>query len=300
MSTGVLVLRVLVVIAVAVGAFFLVFALANAPSGEPRRLGLRGLKRQRALADPTWARIEPLVRWIGRRLRGWISESQEQRLDLQITRAGDYLGLVPEEVVGLSAVGAISGLTFAILVKQVMGGGDFILLAGAGFGGFAAFLALGSRTTERMKSVSRRLPHAIDLLALAMGAGLDFPSSVQQLVDKAGNQSEPLIEELTLLLQSLQIGRTRRQVLEELAHRVPCRSVIDFVSAIVQAELRGTPVVHVLQVQADCARQQRSGLAEEAAARAAVKLIVPLALIFLCVLLVIAGPMVLRLQSATT
>jgi tight adherence protein C len=174
------------------------------------------------------------------------------------------------------------------------------VIAGVGAGLFAPFFALSSRADERMKSVSRRLPHAIDLLALAMGAGLDFPGAVHQLVDKAGNASEPLVEEFTLLLQSLQIGRTRRQALEELAHRVPCRSVIDFVSAIVQAELRGTPVVHVLQVQADCARQQRSGRAEEAAARAAVKLIIPLALIFLCVLLVIVGPMVLRLQTATT
>jgi tight adherence protein C len=134
-------------------------------------------------------------------------------------------------------------------------------------------------------------------LALAVGAGLDFPSAVRQIVEKAGNASDPLIEELSLILQSLKLGRTRQAALEGFAERVPCRTVVDFAGAVVQAELRGTPVANVLVLQAETARLQRTVNAEVAASKASVKLIIPLALIFLCVLLLIVAPMVIRLQQ---
>ena len=90
--------------------------------------------------------------------------------------------------------------------------------------------------------MNRRLPYAIDLLALGMGAGLDFPGAVRQVVEKSGAPDDPLVEEFTLILQGLNLGRTRRQALEDFAERVPSDAVKEFVGAVVQAELRGNPV----------------------------------------------------------
>lgn len=282
----------------AVALFALSYAMAVTPSGDPARLGLRGLKRRRALADNRgWATIEPAARWIGRRLRGLVSDKLLHSLDLQITRAGDFMGLVPEELLGFSAVTGALGALAGIAIGQLTRGGNLLVLLVGAFGAAAPFMILGSTTTDRAQAISRRLPGAIDLLALAVGAGLDFPSAVRQVVEKAGNASDPLIEELSLILQSLKLGRTRRQALEEFASRVPCRAVVDFTGAVIQAELRGTPVANVLALQAETARLQRTVNAEVAASKASVKLIIPLALIFVCVLLVIVAPMVIRLRG---
>ena len=149
-----------------------------------------------------------------------------------------------------------------------------------------------------MKEINRRLPYAIDLLSLAMGAGLDFPGSVRQVVEKSGSPDDPVVEEFTLILQSLQLGRTRRQALEEFAQRAPVDSVVEFVGALVQAELRGNPVAEVLRIQAEVARRKRTVRAEEAAARAGVQMMMPLVLVFLCILILIVAPIIMRIQSS--
>ncbi len=288
----------LTAVCVGLALFTLSYAMASAPSGDPLRLGLRGLKRRRALADGRgWSLLEPPSRWVGRRLRGLLSQQLVASLDAQIMRAGDFMGLVPEELLGFSVVSGALGALSGLLVAALTHGNHLVVMLTTAFGFAAPFMLVSSSTTERWQAVSRRLPSAIDLLALAMGAGLDFPSAVRQIVEKAGNASDPLIEELSLILQSLKLGRTRRQALEEFASRVPCRAVLDFSAAVVQAELRGTPVAQVLALQAETARLQRTVNAEVAASKASVKLIIPLALIFLCVLLIIVSPMVIRLQS---
>jgi tight adherence protein C len=99
------------------------------------------------------------------------------------------------------------------------------------------------------------------------------------------------------MLQSLQLGRTRRQALEEFAARVPINSVIEFVGAVVQAEMRGNPVVEVLRIQAEVSRRQRSVRAEEAASKAGVAMIVPLVLVFVAILILIVAPIVMKLQK---
>ncbi|HVH48139.1 MAG TPA: type II secretion system F family protein, partial [Labilithrix sp.] len=135
------------------------------------------------------------------------------------------------------------------------------------------------------------------LLALSMGAGLDFPGAIRQAVDRSGTPDDPIIEELSLILLNLSLGRTRREALEELAERAPIPSVQEFVGSVVQADLRGNPVADVLRIQAEVSRQKRSVLGEEAASKAAVKMIGPLILLFLAILVLIVGPMLIELKA---
>ncbi|MDP1222697.1 hypothetical protein, partial [Klebsiella pneumoniae] len=48
--------------------------MALRPTRVASRLGMRGLKRQRALLNPTWASLDPLVRWMGLRMSGILDE----------------------------------------------------------------------------------------------------------------------------------------------------------------------------------------------------------------------------------
>jgi tight adherence protein C len=293
------IIRVLLCAAVGLSLFLITYAAAAAPLSDGKRMGLRGLKRRRALEQgETWGSIEPLVRWFGMRVAGLMSTDFKERLNHQISIAGDFMGLLPEEMIGLSIVAFLFGLVVGFVAGALTGMGGLLVMGCGLLGVFGPFMVLSSAADERLKEMNRRLPYGIDLLALGMGAGLDFPAAVRQVIEKSGSPSDPLVEEFTLILQSLQLGRTRRQALEEFAKRVPSDAVKEFVGAVVQAELRGNPVANVLRIQAEVSRQRRSVRAEEAASRAGVAMVGPLMLIFVAILLLIIAPMVMTVQSS--
>lgn len=291
--------RIATVVAVFATVAFLSFALATAPTQPGSRLGLRGLKRQRALANsPLWRTVEPFVRWLGVRLRGLITREVRERLDRQISLAGDAMGLTAEEFVALSALSLVAGTAFALAVTGPTGlSVNLALTLFVPIAASAPYLQISGLAQDRLVAISRGLPFAIDLLAMAMSAGLDFPGAVRQVVEKAPNPEDPTIEEMSLLLQGLQIGRSRREVLEEFARRAPCDAVLEFTGAVVQAEQRGNPLSDVLQIQAATYRTRRSVNAEEAAAKAGVKMTGPLFLAFVSVLLLVMGPLVVKLKG---
>jgi hypothetical protein len=91
------------------------FALTLAPSTPVSRLGLRGLKRQRALeTSELWRHVEPLVRWLGVRFASIVSPAQRERIDRKLSLAGDVLGLCPEELLALSVLSTVLGVGFAL------------------------------------------------------------------------------------------------------------------------------------------------------------------------------------------
>ncbi|HSO33462.1 MAG TPA: type II secretion system F family protein [Labilithrix sp.] len=278
--------------------FLLASSAASAPMPSGIRTGVRGLVRQRALAKGgPWRQIEPIVRWIGMRVHGLLSPQLLASVDRQVCMAGSYLGLLAEELVALSVLSAAGGLAFGALANLAVKIGPVFVVAVGAFGAVAPFLTVSSFAADRSKAIGRRLPSAIDLLALSMSAGLDFPNALRQVVEKSGTPNDPLIEELSLILQSLQLGRTRRQALEEFAERSPINAVCEFVNSVIQAELRGNPLAEVLRIQAEISRLRRTELAEEAAAKAGVSMLMPLVLVFVAILILIAGPMVIRLSQ---
>ncbi|MCL2449189.1 MAG: type II secretion system F family protein [Polyangiaceae bacterium] len=294
-------IKVLVCALVAVCLFLLAYAALSVPLGDGKRLGLRGLKRRRALEkNDLWPSIEPLVRWIGMRVSalGLIPPKVRADLDRKVSIAGDFMGLLPEEVIGFSIVTALFGAVAGSFLGYISGVGNVLIVACFILGAAAPYMTITSTGEDRMKELNRRLPYGIDLLALAMGAGLDFPGAVKQVIEKSGTPDDPLVEEFTLILQGLQLGRTRRQALEDFAERAPSESIKEFVGAVVQAELRGNPVANVLRIQAEVSRQRRSVRAEEAASKAAVQMVGPLMLVFLAILLLVVSPMVLAVSQS--
>jgi tight adherence protein C len=293
-------LKLVTAAALAVSVFALVFAGASGATGDSVRLGLRGLKRHRALASSAlWRLLEPGVRWLGVRVRGFLGDAQRRYLDRQIEVAGDFLGLLPEEFLALNLLTVLGGAMLGAVLGAMSGLSHLATALGTGYGILGLHLAVSNAAAARLQRISRELPHAIDLLSLSVGAGLDLPGAIAQVIAKSGDASTPLLEELALVLSSLELGRTRRQALEEFGRRAPCDAVSEFVNAMVQAELRGTPISTVLQIQASVARQRRSTRAEEVAAKAGVKLLLPLALAFLSVLILVVAPIVVKLSRSS-
>lgn len=292
-------LQILIAVSLGVGVLLGSYAVLSTPSGAPSLLGPRGLRRARSLtSNSLWAQLEPTVRWLATRLRPLMPERLRSSLDRQLTLAGDFWGLQPEEFVALSVLTLGAGLGLGSLYGLLLERGALYVALGGGLGVSIPYLQISGLEQERRKRVQNGLPYVIDLLSLGLSAGLDFPGALRQVVEKASTPDDPLMEELHLILQELEVGKTRKAALTQFAERVPGEAVREFVGAIVQAEERGNPLARVLQIQAEASRQRRSVRAEEAASRASLQILFPMVLVFVAILLLIVTPMAFELQQS--
>jgi tight adherence protein C len=288
-------LRIAFVAGSCVASTALAFGLASAPSRTASRLGIRGLKRQRAM-QTAFAIIEPLVRWFGARFSGIVPEKMYERIDRALVLAGDYLGLTPEEYIASTVIGTLSGIA-AGLCYTLTGGAPVGAIVFVVAGALVTYIMVSKEGERRARDISRGLPYVVDLLALSMSAGLDFPGAVRQVVTRSSNRDDALNEELERILQELSLGHTRRQALEAFADRTCLPATQEFVASVVQSEQRGNPLAETLTIQATVSRQRRSMRAEECAARSATMIYLPLALLMVCVLLLIGGPLMMKMNE---
>jgi tight adherence protein C len=290
-----LVLKYATLAAFGVSIAILTYVLARNPSADRPEVGLRGLKRKDAIEKSgLFATIEPLMRFVAGRISTLPLDAVRDRAREQLVHAGDYRGLTPDEYIALSLLSGFGLLflgTAACYAVDISGMLAFML---GGLGLLMPYLEVQNEIERRYKQVNRGLPFAIDLASLAMGAGLDFPGALRQVTEKSPDKSDALYEELTRILNEIDLGRTRRQALEAFGERVPTEPVKDFVAAVVQSEEKGNPLAQVLEIQAGMLRMRRSVAAEEGAARAGVMMIGPLMLIFGCIMLIILGPFIVN------
>ena len=89
----------------------------------------------------------------------------------------------------------------------------------------------------------------------------------------------------------LQMGRPRVEVLHELGARTGVSDLRALAAVLIQADRFGSSVAQALRTQSDSMRIRRRQLAEEKAAKTAVKLIFPLVLfIFPGIFVILVGP----------
>lgn len=293
--TVTLALRILSCLGIGLGIWIAVFAIAGGDVTSEKRLGLRGLKRRRAIDQGgLFAAVEPWVRLVARWMSVLPLGATRARLVEILTHAGDWLGLDPDEFLALSALCGVGGLAFGGGLTWHFDLPGVVVPFFGGLGTAFPYITVTGEISRRAKTINRALPGAIDLAALCMTAGLAFPNALEQIVSKSGDPEDPLNEEFSLILHQLRLGWTRHRALESFAERVPSQAVRSFVSAVVQSEKRGTPLKEVLQIQATTLRQRRSASGEEAASRAAVLMLIPLMLILAAILLLLMGPFVIQ------
>jgi tight adherence protein C len=216
----------------------------------------------------------------------------EVRADLELRRADFPLGITAHEYEALCVIASIllGGAALGIAISTDTT--SLLVLPALAFGAVLPKLQVREIVRARVKEITRGLPHAIEITALCMGAGADFPGALRLLVGAESGEKSPLRRELGLILEELELGHTRREALLAFSERVPTPAVRDFVSAVVQAEQRGNPLAKVIQIQGRMLNQRRSVAAEEAAARAGVLMIAPLMLLLGAIILILMGPFI--------
>ena len=150
-------------------------------------------------------------------------------------------------------------------------------------------------TRSRRERILRELPDALDLLAVSVEAGLGFDGAVTKLTE---HMDGALVDEFSLTLGEIRIGKSRSEALKGMAARVPVPEVGAFVRAVTQAEQMGISLGRILRVQAADSRNRRQAAAEEKAMKAPIKMLFPTVIfIFPAMFIVILGPALLNLMD---
>ena len=155
---------------------------------------------------------------------------------------------------------------------------------------------LSSRITRRQTEVRKALPDALDLLTICVEAGLGFEAAMSKVADKWEN-------ELSLMfgrcIREIQLGKTQREALRDMADRIGLPELTSFVAAVIQSQLLGVSMAKVLRIQSDQMRMKRRQFAEELAHKAPVKMIIPMALLtFPSIMIILMAPAAFQIAGA--
>lgn len=140
---------------------------------------------------------------------------------------------------------------------------------------------------RRREGIDRDLPDFLDILAVTVAAGVNFRAALLRVADRFEG---PLAEEVVLTTQQIANGLPLREAFTDLARRSGSDNAQQFVSALLQSQELGAPLVESLnQIAADMrresAQQQRRRAASTAPRVSLVTSVVllPGALIFIVV-----------------
>jgi tight adherence protein C len=135
------------------------------------------------------------------------------------------------------------------------------------------------------------LPDVLDLLVVCVEAGLGLDQAMRKVSEEMNKSCRLLSDEFNLCNFHLQMGRARNEVLQDLGARTGVDDLRSLAAILIQADKFGSSIAQALRVQSDSMRTRRRQLAEEKAAKTAVKLIFPLVLfIFPAIFVVLVGP----------
>lgn len=168
-----------------------------------------------------------------------------------------------------------------------------VLAIGVLLGVMGPTMYLRSRVSGHQNGIKKQLPDAMDMLCVCIEAGLGFDAALLKVSQKL---SGPFIDELMIVYREIQMGRTRREALQNLCDATNLDELKTFASALVQAEQLGIPINNVLRSQSEQLRVERSQAAKEKGMKASIKMLIPMLLfIFPVVFIILMGPTVLNI-----
>jgi tight adherence protein C len=223
------------------------------------------------------------------------TELEQSKLKSKLSYAGFRGESSASIFLGLKFVGLIVGL--------FLGGGTLLSLRGMnqrslgftmGLAGLLFYLPdviVSIMGKKRKQAIFLALPDALDLMVVCVEAGLGLDQAMRKVAEELKSAYRILADEFALCNFQLQMGRSRSEVLHELGARTGVQDLRALSGVLIQAEKFGSSVAQALRVQSDSMRIRRRQLAEEKAAKTAVKLIFPLVIfIFPGIFVVLVGP----------
>ncbi len=264
--------------------------------GGEKPLTLEEVELQRPFSERF---LRPAIERLGSMLSRSTPQKARQDLMNKLDLAGRPGNLTPEDFAAVRIVSAIIltaiGIALGLLVLKSPLYTVIALAFGAIFGYYLPVLWLQQQVDGRRTEIQKGLPDALDLLVICVDAGLGFDASLARVTDKYKNALSELIAKA---LREVSLGRPRLEALDEMGRASGVDDLHNFVQAVIQSEQFGTGIGKILRIQADEMRRKRRQRAQEKAAQATLKMMLPMVgCIFPTLWIVLLGPAALILLA---
>jgi len=229
-----------------------------------------------------------------------VSASEARKLQKQLMQAGHRSANAPiifraihlGSMLGFPAMVAVG---CALLARPVMSALFFILAAFV-VGFFLPRYFLNRMIRSRQLRVRWGLADALDLMVVCIEAGLGLNAAMMRVSSELKEVHPDVADEFELANLEIRVGRERDEALRNLAERTGVDDLRSLVAMLIQTDKFGTSIAKAVRAFSDSLRTKRRQRAEQAAQKAAVKLLFPLAcFLFPTLFIAILGPAALTL-----
>ena len=232
-----------------------------------------------------------------------VKSSSKNKLKMEKILRQSALSLQVQDVYGAAIVLAlIFGIIGGIVLFMLKMALPLKLLLGTIFiviGAIIPFFNIWQIAQKRSEEILRDLPFIIDIISSSMNAGLDFNASVAHLSEINNKDHVVLKDEFMSYLKEVQLGKSRAEALRDMEKRICVKEFSRFIFAILHGIETGVSIVEVMRVQAVEIRRLRSTLAEQEAAKAPSKMIVPMVIfIFPSMFIIIFTPILIKMKDS--
>lgn len=172
------------------------------------------------------------------------------------------------------------------------------LMASAAAGYYLPDLVLHRLVKRQQKILFHAIPDALDLMRLCVQAGLGLDAAIERVGREMRLSYPQLSDEFALTGLELRAGSSRAEALRHLSLRMGLSDIEGLVAMLIQADRFGTSIAESLEVHSDALRTKRRLIAEEAAAKLPIKLLIPLIFcVFPALMTVLLGPVVISITQ---
>jgi tight adherence protein C len=131
------------------------------------------------------------------------------------------------------------------------------------------------------------LPDTIDLLGIVLGTGLALDQAMMRVSEEMQFIYPELATEFATVVMQVRAGQERTTAFSQLVRRTGIEAIKSLAAMIIQSEKFGTSLALALKVYAEDLRKKRTRKAEEAVAKAGIKMLFPVLIFILPVLFIV-------------
>lgn len=245
------------------------------PSDLAQRTALHRKLAQAGHSGPNALRNFTLVRVIlGIVLPAW---------SLAMVLAGKYLG----NYLPFAFTDWVASFS-SLQVTQII-----VTLVAVGY--YLPMMWLNGRVKERRQKITESFPNALDMMQVAVEAGLGFDAAMTRVGNELSSIAPEIAYEFLSVQHQVQAGRSRQAAMRDMAEQTGVDVVTSFANVVHQSMQFGTSMSEALTTYAAEMREYRELKAQEMANKLPVKLSGVMAALMLPALVMLTvGPTVIR------
>jgi tight adherence protein C len=288
------------------GVYWLLYRPQSAATERLRKLGSNdgGVKAATVVLQPEDSAATDIAQRLATPLNRLVpaSATEVRKLQKQLMHAGFRSNQAPIiyraiQLATMAGFPAIVAVVCAILARPLGSALIWIILAFV-MGFFLPRYVLRRLINTRQRDLRWGLADAIDLMVISVEAGLGLNAAMLKVSTELKEAHPDISTEFELANLEIRVGRERDEALRNLAERTGVDDLHSLVAMLIQTDKFGTSIARALRVFSDSLRTKRRQRAEQAAQKAAVKLLFPLAcFLFPTLFIAILGPAALNLMD---